>query len=237
MKISIITPVFNAAKTVQQTLNSILEQEVSPVEHIIIDGVSTDGTLEILHQYKRLAPYPVLIKSEKDNGIYDAMNKGILLSKGDLLGILNADDWYEAGALEAMTIACRKNGPGIYTGIQRYWLEEKEYYLERVNPAFLDRKMIQHPATFVSRSIYEKWGIFNTDWRYSADLEMFGRFLLAGLPFYQTDSIIANFRIGGASSTIAAAKESLRVRHQYGFITNAQFRKKMFTLKLKQLVT
>jgi glycosyltransferase involved in cell wall biosynthesis len=219
MTISIITPTLNAAVTLPQTLSSVLKQSVLPIEHIIVDGLSTDKTLPVLKAYKEMAPYPVNIVYGKDNGIYDALNKGISLASGDLVGIINANDWYEEHALRDVNQLCARKGPGVFIGIQRYWLEGREFYLERVNQHFLGKKMIQHPSTFVSRAIYQQYGLFDTRYHYSADLDLIGRYLKAGVPFFHLDSIIANFRIGGVSSTASAVLESLKVRYRHGLVS------------------
>lgn len=96
MKISIVTPCYNAAKTIVRTMDSVLAQTVSPFEYIIIDGGSTDGTVEIAKSH----PAVTYVISEKDKGIADAFNKGIALSSGDAIGIINSDDWYEPEAIE-----------------------------------------------------------------------------------------------------------------------------------------
>lgn len=206
------------------------------MEHIVADGLSSDETFSILKAYKKTAPYTVNIIQGRDGGIYDAMNKGISMASGDLVGIINANDWYEKDALRDGSRLYSVKGTGVYTGIQRYWLDGLEFYLERVNHEFLGRRMIQHPSTFVSLDVYRKYGLFDTHYRYSADLDLMSRYLKAGVPFYQLDSIIANFRIGGASSTPNAVLESLKVRRRHRLISKGYYRKKYFETRIKQLI-
>jgi glycosyltransferase involved in cell wall biosynthesis len=233
--ISIITVVLNGEKTIKQTLESVCNQSFLPLEYIVVDGLSTDSTLKIVREYMVKYSFIKLI-SEKDDGMYDAMNKGIRSAKGELIGIINSDDWYEPNALEKMSEAFLKNGSGVYYGILRYISNEKEFYLERSNPDFLFQQMIPHPSTFVSADIYKEYGIFNLDYKISSDLELFIRYSLNEINFYPLDHIIANFRIGGASSTTSAGIESILIRKKYGLITNQQYYFKLLKFKIKSMI-
>jgi glycosyltransferase involved in cell wall biosynthesis len=233
--ISIITVVYNGEKTIRQTLDSVCNQSVLPDEYIIVDGLSSDSTLTIVRKYMEKYPFIKLI-SEKDDGIYDAMNKGIKLAKGKLIGIINSDDWYEANAFEKMSEAFIENGSGVYYGIMRNILNEKEFYLERVNQEFLAQKMIQHPSTFVSADIYRDYGLFDLNYKISSDLELFIRYSINNVKFYHLDNIIANFRLGGASSTPKAGMESILIRKNYGLITVKQYYFKLFKFKVKSFL-
>jgi glycosyltransferase involved in cell wall biosynthesis len=233
--ISIITVVYNGEKTIKYTLDSVCNQSVLPEEYIIVDGLSSDSTLIIVRAYMEKYPFIKLI-SEKDDGIYDAMNKGIQLAKGKLIGIINSDDWYETNALEKMSEAFATNGSGVYYGILRYILNEKEFYLERANSEFLAQKMIPHPSTFVSADIYRDYGLFNLKYKISSDLELFIRYSINKVKFYHLDNIIANYRIGGASSTPKAGMESILIRKKYGLITDRQYYFQFLKLKAKSFI-
>jgi glycosyltransferase involved in cell wall biosynthesis len=233
--ISIITVVYNGEKTIKDTLDSVCCQSLLPAEYIIVDGLSTDGTIAIVKEYMLKYPFIKYI-SEKDSGIYDAMNKGIQLANGKLIGIINSDDWYETNALEKMWDAYVGTGSGIYYGIQRNIIDEKEFYLERASHEFLAEKMIPHPSTFVSSDIYKEFGVFDLKFAFSADLELLIRFSKLNIPFYKLDSIISNFRIGGASSTPKAAMESLVIRKNYGHINLKRYYFSLFKFKLKLLM-
>ena len=106
--VSILTPCYNSAKTIEKTLECIEKQTYTNIEYIIIDGGSTDGTLEIIDRHRSRLPEKLTVISENDNGIYDAMNKGIRLAKGELIGIVNSDDWYEHDTVE-QAVAHRNN--------------------------------------------------------------------------------------------------------------------------------
>jgi glycosyltransferase involved in cell wall biosynthesis len=233
--ISIITVVYNGESTIKDTLDSVCKQTLLPDEYIIIDGLSTDKTMSIVSEYMLKYPF-IRCVSEKDFGIYDAMNKGIKLAKGNIVGIINSDDWYEKDALEKINNEYLIKGSGIYYGIQRNLINNKEFYLERVSHEFLDKKMIPHPSTFISKDIYAKFGAFDLRYSFSSDLDLLIRFSKQNIPFFKVDSIIANFRIGGASSTPKAAMESISIRKKHGLISVKKYYFTFFKLKAKTIL-
>lgn len=181
MKISIITPSFNSEKTIEKTILSVLNQSYKDIEYIIIDGGSRDKTLEIVNKFKdKIAK----IISEKDQGIYDAMNKGIKLATGDIIGILNSDDLYADNNVIEIVVKTFLDyqvdcvwGDIIYfvndpSKIIRYWKssEYKEGLFEKgwVPP---------HPTFFVKKECYQKYGYFRLDFPVAADYELMLRFL------------------------------------------------------------
>ncbi len=232
--VTIITVVFNGEKTIKDTIESVCRQTVLPGEYLIIDGGSTDGTPAIVAPYLKSYPFIKFI-SEPDQGIYDAMNKGIRQASGDLIGMINADDWYENDAIEKMSRAYAHHGTGVYYGILRYHLNNMEYYLERSSHNFPAERMIPHPATFVSRDIYDKHGFFNLKYRYSADLDFVIRLFKANAPFFPMDDVIANFRIGGASYTLRSALEALAIRRKYDLLSSRQYWRSVAIHQLKFL--
>jgi glycosyltransferase involved in cell wall biosynthesis len=233
--ISIITVVFNGEKTIRDTIESVCNQTLLPLEYIIVDGLSTDGTLSIVKEYMARFPFIKSI-SEKDDGIYDAMNKGIAMASGKLIGIINSDDWYELDALEKMSNAYTISGSGVYFGILRKIKNGLDYYLERTSQDFVSERMIPHPTTFVSKDIYEKYGAYDLKYKYSSDLEWVLRLVKCQVPFRHLDDIIANFRIGGASETLKADRESLSILKSYGLISLKQFAVRLTLLRLKSLL-
>jgi glycosyltransferase involved in cell wall biosynthesis len=182
MKISIITPTYNSASTLARAIDSVLIQNYPDLEYIIIDGASTDNTKEIISTYQNKLNIKFI--SEPDNGIYDAMNKGVKLATGDIIGILNSDDFYENGeVLRDVGVAFQDErieavyGDIKYFGsdtnkITRYW-KTGEYKEKKFNNGF----MIPHPTLFVRKSVYDKYGLFNTDLRLAADYEFILRLL------------------------------------------------------------
>jgi glycosyltransferase involved in cell wall biosynthesis len=233
--ISIITVVYNGAKTIKDTIESVCTQTVLPTEYLIIDGASTDNTLSIVKSYMQRYPFIKLV-SEPDRGIYDAMNKGLALVSGELIGILNSDDWYERGALEKMWNAYQAGGSGVYYGILRYLKNDEDFYLERVSQKFAGERMIPHPATFVSKDIYDRYGHFSLDYKYAADLEWLLRLVKQKVTFRHLDEIISNFRIGGASESFKADLEALIIRKSYGYINYPQYVQRLIALRLRHLI-
>ena len=209
MKVSIITAVRNAQKTVEETIRSILGQTFKNVEHIIIDGCSTDGTLGIIEEYRaRIAK----IISEPDGGVYDALNKGIQLSSGDIVGILHAGDLYaHEGVLNTVVEVFEKRSEdGCYGDLQyvdkddpnkliRYWKSS----------AYKDGKfrlgwMPPHPTFFVKREIYEKHGLFNREFRIAGDYELMLRFLAKQkISVFYIPEVLVKMRMGGISNRSA----------------------------------
>lgn len=221
MKISIITISFNSALTIEDTITSVLSQDHPTIEYIIIDGASKDNTLEIINKYKDKISK---IISEPDKGIYDAMNKGILNCTGDLIGILNSDDVYASTNVLSHVVKkiTEENTESLYGDliyvhrdkmekIHRYWKAGK---YKREN--FLKGWMPPHPAFFVKRNIYGKFGLFKTDFKSSADYELMLRFLYKEkISACYLSEVITKMRIGGVSNVtlknrINANKEDRR---------------------------
>ena len=202
--ITVITVVFNGAAHLEQAIRSVLDQSEEKIEYIIIDGGSTDGTLEIIRRYEdRIASWV----SEKDNGIFDAMNKGIARATGEFIGFLNADDWYEPGILGQVANRVTAN-PGSPAGrviyFNYYWWDE-EFSTETRNPRQCNLKYwrgmsILHQAMFVQRKVYEELGPYNLEYRFASDYDYFLRLIAAGVGFEKIDGCGVNFRKGGAST-------------------------------------
>ncbi|MBN8858092.1 MAG: glycosyltransferase [Sphingobacteriales bacterium] len=205
MKISIITTTFNSAATIRDTLECISSQDYDDVEHIIVDGGSTDDTLDIVRGF----PHVQKIISEKDEGIYDAMNKGITASTGDVIGILNSDDIYADRQVLAL-IAATFSQPGImacYADLQfvqrddirkvvRTW--KAGSYTKR---SFYYGWMPPHPTFFVRREVYDRTGVFNNNLQSAADYELILRILLKhAIPAYYINKVIIKMRVGGMST-------------------------------------
>lgn len=206
MKISIITVSYNSEKTIEETISSVISQSYPFIEYIIIDGKSTDGTLDIIKKYSGKISK---IVSEKDNGIYDAMNKGIKLSSGDIVGILNADDIYANDfILETVIKAISKShadscyGDLIYVrenkgdAIVRYW--QSCVYNETL---FRTGWMPPHPTFFVKKWVYEKYGGFNLTWAIATDYEIMLRFMEKHkIKSCYIPQILVKMRVGGFSN-------------------------------------
>lgn len=206
-RISIVTVCLNAADVIKRLLQSIDSQAYPNVEHIIIDGGSTDGTVELVAAPKRR---DLILLSEADRGIYDAMNKGVRLATGDIVAILNADDYYQPGALVAVANA---------------WLASPEVDLICARTEIIDiagssrglsnpridlstgTVVISHPAAFVARAAYQKYGAYNTSYKYAADWDFFCRLVCGGARFRFVDQVTSTFVLGGYSARVGLLKE------------------------------
>lgn len=182
VKVSIITVVLNNVQHIEDCMNSVIQQAYKNVEYIIIDGGSTDGTIDIIKKYEKQISMWV---SEPDRGIYDAMNKGIIKSTGDIIGILNSDDVYANEKAIGRVIACFSNtnadtcyGDLVYVDRRdikkniRYW-KSNSYHKDNFRRGW----MPPHPTFFVKRKIYPKYGGFNLSFPLAADYELMLRFL------------------------------------------------------------
>ena len=206
MKVSIITVVYNNKDTIKNAIESVLNQTYKNIEYIIVDGASTDGTVEIIKSYGDSIDKFI---SEKDNGIYDAMNKGIRLASGDIIGILNSDDFYANNNIIEKVVKEFEDkkvdsvyGDLVYVNakdtnkIVRYWKSKpykKGLFKKGWHPA--------HPTFFVKKKIYEKYGLFNLDFKIAADYELMLRFLEKHqISNSYIPEIIVKMRLGGESN-------------------------------------
>ena len=229
--VTIVTVVFNGEKYLEQTIQSVINQTYDNIEYIIIDGGSTDGTLDIIRKYEKVIDYWV---SEPDAGIYDAMNKGIILSRGKLIGLINSDDWYLENAVETVVETYLNNSKSnvIITGAI-YRTDSQGNILFKLNkPAsFLHQKInrimpVNHPATFVDREVYAEIGLFDEQYKIAGDYDFIYRvYYSKKVDFLFTETCLAYMRLDGLSekltSSLLRAKENFMVRsHQIGLIHN-----------------
>jgi len=204
VKISIITACLNAERTLEQTINSVLDQNYPHLEYIVVDGCSSDGTLGIIERYRSKLSNVV---SEPDNGIYDAFNKGIRIASGDVIGILNADDFYMPWTLETVARAYGDYPESdVFYGKVAVIDEEKGcwkvYPLDSPN-ALIDRMSISHPAIFLPSRTYERWGLFDSTYKIAGDWDYMLRLFLNRAVFTPVDEVLAAFRLSGVSSILS----------------------------------
>ncbi|WP_373548916.1 glycosyltransferase family 2 protein [Haliscomenobacter sp.] len=206
MKISIVTPAFNSAKTIRHTIESVARQTYPNVEYIIVDGGSHDATAKIVAHYADVVDVFI---SEPDRGVYDAMNKGIRAASGDIVAILNSDDFYtHSHVLEQIATAFQESGTdSVYGDLQyvdqhnpqkviRHW--ESGIFQRR---SFLAGWMPPHPAFFVKRAVYQRHGLFNLSLKNSADYELMLRFLYKHqVSVTYVSDVLVRMRVGGLSN-------------------------------------
>ncbi|QSJ19017.1 glycosyltransferase [Nostoc sp. UHCC 0702] len=231
MKISIITPVYNAVNTLEKTIQSVIEQKLrSQLEYIIIDGGSTDGSIGIVERY--LDKIDVFI-SEKDQGIYDAMNKGICRATGDVIGIINADDWYNDGALGIVekTFIAEPDISIIYSPINHYI---NGVYISTFIPGKLDNLIfkftLHHPSCFVKKSVYERLGLFNISYSMSGDYDFIFRAYTSGEKFHLVDTPLASYSLNGMTGQL---KNKLTMIQESSWVASAFVKQSSTNLALK----
>ena len=183
MKISIITVCYNSSQTISRTIESVLAQNNVQLEYLIIDGASKDNTVQIAESYRvsfEQKDFVYHVQSEPDKGIYDAMNKGVQLASGDVIGILNSDDYYATDDVLSSIIACfEKNDIDSVYGDLLYVKDGKpyRYWKSGKQKSFRSGWMPPHPAFFLKKTVYEKYGLFRLDCGINADYELMLRFL------------------------------------------------------------
>lgn len=231
MKISVITVCFNSVSTLPRTLLSVFSQDWPNIEHIVIDGASTDGSIETLERHQNNIAH---IVSEPDEGIYDAMNKGLSRASGDIICFLNADDFYTSSAvLSRVAIQMRSHDLDALIGDVGYFRPSqpdtivRRYRSDRFTPERLAWGwMPAHPGLFLSKAIIDRVGLFRTDYEIAADYEYVIRvFHNQTLAYKNLPEIIVHMQLGGASTNGIRArlllnKEVLRACRDNGVKTN-----------------
>ncbi|GAB4261485.1 MAG: glycosyltransferase family 2 protein [Vicingaceae bacterium] len=242
MKVSLITACFNNQDTIEDALSSVIYQTYTNIEHIIIDGQSTDDTLSIVNKYKGNISRVV---SENDNGIYDALNKGIKYATGDIVGFLHADDMLASNDVIEMIVNTFKNNPSIdavYGDLQ---------YVDRKNSGKVIRNwkskpfqinlfykgwMPAHPTFYCKKECYLKYGVFNDkDFKTAADYELMLRFILKNKinPYY-LPKLIVKMRVGGVSNKSLKNRFKANLEDRKAWEING-LKPKFYTLYLKPL--
>lgn len=231
MKVSIITVVYNNESTIDYAIQSVLSQDYPNIEYIIVDGNSTDATLEKIHEHKESINHFI---SEPDRGIYDAMNKGLKLATGGIIGILNSDDFYVNDNIISEIINEFEDkkvdlvfGDVVFVKPENLDKITRYYSSDNFHPdKFAWGWMPAHPSCFLRREIYEKYGYFETDYKIAADYEILTRFMAKyGISYSYIPKVFVKMRTGGVSSANFKSnwilnKEIVRACRENGIKTN-----------------
>jgi glycosyltransferase involved in cell wall biosynthesis len=230
MKISIITVCRNSASTIRDSIESVLSQTYPYIEYIIIDGASRDTTLEIIREYgSRIAK----VISEPDKGLYDAMNKGIALATGDVIGILNSDDFYmDSGVIERVAAEFEANKTdSVYADLVYVRSDDLNKVVRYYDSSYFSPErfaygwMPAHPTFFVKKWVYDKYGVFRTDLKIGADFDLLARLLYKhSISYSYMQEVLVKMRMGGVSTSLSSlwiiSKEQLKVCRDNGINTN-----------------
>lgn len=227
MKVSIVTVVYNAQETIQKCIDSVAAQTYKNIEYIVIDGKSVDKTNEIISEnLPRISKYI----SEKDAGIYDAINKGIMFASGDVVGVLNSDDFYSSNdVIEKVVEAFRVSGKdSVFADVEFVSAEDESKIVRRYRSSFFKPSrfkygfMPAHPTFFVKKSFYDKLGLYKIDYRIAADYELLIRFLFKEkISFHYVPEVWVKMKMGGVSTkgiknTILLNREVVRACRSNG---------------------
>ncbi|MCF0055160.1 glycosyltransferase family 2 protein [Dyadobacter sp. CY356] len=216
--VTIITIVYNGEKYLEDTILSVLSQSYKNIEYIIVDGGSNDRTLNIVKKYENDISKFI---SEKDQGISDAFNKGIKLASGDLIGMINADDWYEENAVELIVNNYSATNE-IICGNVKLFKNEHTFKSKKSSLKNIEKEMsIWHPGMFCPKSIYDTIGGYDLHYKILMDYDFVLRAYNAGTPFKFIESDVANMRYGGVSNQLItkSMKESLLIKNKYFGVT------------------
>ncbi|OJV86372.1 MAG: glycosyl transferase [Bacteroidia bacterium 44-10] len=240
MKVSIITTTFNSASTICDTIESVIAQDYTNIEHIIVDGASKDNTMNIVKSYGNKIS---CIISEPDKGIYDAMNKGIRVATGDIIGILNSDDFFTSpDVISTIVKSFTQNDIDALYGDVHFVHSDNlnkpvRYYSSKIFKPSLFRYgfMPAHPSFYMKKGCYDLYGLYALDYKIASDYDLLIRYLYKHKIKYQyVQKDFVTMRIGGVStenmqSRIVLNREIIRACNRYGIKTN------MFLLSLKYL--
>ena len=246
MKISIITPVYNRVDTIERAILSVQNQSHLDIEHIVVDGGSTDGTLELIKEF--LSSYSVLI-SEPDLGIYDAINKGIGLSTGDVIGVMHSDDYYSTVDIISRVekLFAEISIDAVFGDVAYFNARNPGVHLRRYSSAKFDPSKLRwgwmpaHTSLFLRRSVYNEYGIYNIKYKIAADFELVCRIFRGNkVNYIYIPEVLVNMQTGGAStngiqSTFTLNWEVLRACRENGLKSNIFMILSKYPAKLLEL--
>lgn len=233
MKISLVTATYNSGEVLHCALDSVLGQTYADFEYIIVDGASNDDTIKVVHRYEPLFKDRMLWISEPDRGIYDAFNKGIRMATGDIIGILNSDDFFTSNdVLEKVAAGFSEDIDAVYGDIHFVRPDDLNHCVRYYSSKIFRRGLMRlgfipaHPTFYCRKSCFEKYGYYKTDYKIAADFDLLLRFIYVHnirIKYLPMDMV--TMRLGGAStngfkSRLMGMKEHLRSFKENGIYTN-----------------
>lgn len=239
MKVSIITATYNSERTIKDTITSVRQQTHKDIEHIIIDGASTDKTLNLLDLYAHKGPK----LSEADNGIYDAMNKGVSMAGGDIIGILNSDDFYsDPHVIEKVVKAFESfDCDAVYGDLEFIDNKQTNKVVRKWVAGSYDRSLFYkgwmppHPTVFIRKEIYDKHGLFNLKFKSSSDYELLLRLMFVeNIKVQYIPNVLVQMRTGGQSNKSLSNRLAAHKEDYLAWLSNGIY-PKWYTLAMKPL--
>ena len=251
MRISIITVAYNSAQTIRDTIESVLSQTYENIEYIVVDGCSQDGTVDIIREYESAGKGRLVYISEPDKGIYDAMNKGIRMATGDVVGTLNSDDFFTSDDVISQVVEAFEQDESLEAvyGDVHYVKPDNlkkciRYYSSRYfRPGLLRFGYIPaHPSFYCKRAVFETYGLYDLQYRTSSDFDMMVRLL--GLHNIKTKYISVDcvtMRVGGETSSGVSSirrinRDHARSLKSHGIYSNQLMRSMRYVWKIGELV-
>lgn len=223
MLVGIITVAYNSEKCIRKAIESVLGQTYPHIEYTIVDGLSKDNTVAVAKEYEekfRQKGYTYRIVSEKDNGIYDAMNKGIRMASGELIGMINSDDWYEPIAVETAVKAYQEDPYDLfYADINLIRADGTVIVKHSRMDRFPSSRHWNHPTTFITKKAYEEQGLYKNETIYD-DFDLVLRMRRAGKKVCIKNVVLANFKTGGVSNEKSLKKCLQRCKFRYQYYRN-----------------
>ena len=218
VRISIVTVSFNSVATIADTIRSVLAQTYLPFEYIIIDGGSSDGTLAVIEGFRESFDKKgtdLVVVSEKDDGIYDAMNKGVRMARGDIVGIINSDDWYEDCALQTVASTYEKTPFDLfYADLRMVFPDGRSFVKHSRNRRYATSRDWNHPTTFITKSIYDRY-LYRNDTIHD-DYDLILRLKKDNVRTVVVGKVIADFRMNGVSHRRSLSGALSRIKIKYG---------------------
>lgn len=251
MKISVITVTYNSASTLADTIQSVLNQTYNDIEYIIVDGASKDQTVDIIKSFEPKFEGRMKWISEPDKGLYDAMNKGIKMATGKIIGILNSDDFYTSNSVLQQIVQAflENNNPDAVYGDVHFVKPDNlnkcvRYYSSKIFRRYLMILgfMPAHPAFYISKTCYEFFGLYKTDYKVAADFEFLLRVIYTrNIDIHYLPLDMVTMRTGGASTSGLAShkqimKEHLRAFRENEVYTNAFLLSLRYIYKIGELI-
>jgi len=217
MKISVVTAVYNRAETIGDTLKSVQRQKTVEIEHIIQDGGSTDGTLDVISQFNSRNTN---VKCEPDDGIYDAINRGIRRATGDIVGLLHSDDVFASDTVLAQISSAFEPGiDGVYGDLNYVASDDLSRILRRWRSGTYTREKLRrgwmppHPTLYLRREVFDRWGYYDPKMKIAADYDAMLRWLIQGqIQLAYVPKVLVTMRTGGASNR--SLSQLLRKSHE-----------------------